>query len=297
LLYGTTYQGGSYDYGTVFRLDREGSSYAVIYSFGPRDIFPYEGVTEGPDGALYGSVREGGDMGFGALFRLSDAGALTVNADPGQCFASSVNLGTPLASDNCTLAGVTNDAPPVFPVGTTFVTWTATDASGNTATCAQRVVVKNATPPTITCPADISVTATGPTGAEVQFVATASDACAGIVPVFSTPPTGSLFPVGTNTVLCWAVDPSGNSNSCSFTVTVLGATPTIAVPPQITDGNFVVRFAGTPTATYAIETVTNLDQGNWENLTNITASPSGDIELTIPVNSAPMRFFRAIPVP
>src|SRR5207248_708276 len=34
------------------------------------------------------------------------------------------------------------------------------------------------------------------------------------------PPSGSNFPVGTNTVCCTATDAAGNTNSCCFNVTV-----------------------------------------------------------------------------
>ena len=55
------------------------------------------------------------------------------------------------------MSTVTNNAPANFPVGTNTVTWTVTDASGNTATCAQRVVVHDTQAPSLTCPADVSV--------------------------------------------------------------------------------------------------------------------------------------------
>jgi hypothetical protein len=68
-------------------------------------------------------------------------GDITVNADVGQCLATSVVLGTPTASDNCGSVTVTSNAPAQFPVGTTMVRWTATDSSGNTNACTQLVVV------------------------------------------------------------------------------------------------------------------------------------------------------------
>ena len=53
-----------------------------------------------------------------------------------------VNLGTPTVSDAAdTTPTVTSNAPPSFPVGTTPVTWTATDAAGNRASCIQQVIV------------------------------------------------------------------------------------------------------------------------------------------------------------
>jgi hypothetical protein len=63
------------------------------------------------------------------------------NTDPGLQIASQVSLGAPQASDNCSLATVTNNAPSSFPVGTNFVTWVATDQSGNSTTKTQMVVV------------------------------------------------------------------------------------------------------------------------------------------------------------
>src|SRR5512136_2522187 len=50
---------------------------------------------------------------------------------------------------------------------------------------------------------------------------TASDNCDGVVPVFSAPASGATFSKGVTTVTCWASDASHNTNTCSFTVTVL----------------------------------------------------------------------------
>ena len=80
-------------------------------------------------------------------------------------------LGLPTATDDC--AGTvtfTNDAPAIFLVGTTWVTWTATDASSNTATASQSVTVVDTVPPTVSC------VAAPPQGGTVQVSAT--DACA-----------------------------------------------------------------------------------------------------------------------
>jgi hypothetical protein len=45
----------------------------------------------------------------------------------------------------------TNNAPPIFLVGSTPVTWTATDASGNTATVSHHVTVVDAVAPAVSC--------------------------------------------------------------------------------------------------------------------------------------------------
>src|SRR5438105_4735880 len=57
-IYGTTDRGGTYDWGTAFKLNKDGSGYAVLYSFGrPADdgihdygLFPCGGLIEGSDG-------------------------------------------------------------------------------------------------------------------------------------------------------------------------------------------------------------------------------------------------------
>lgn len=68
------------------------------------------------------------------------------------------DLGTPEAFDPCGNAPVTitNDAPSQFPPGTTTVTWTATDAAGNTSTATQTVTATLGNDPSC-CPAGTNV--------------------------------------------------------------------------------------------------------------------------------------------
>ena len=76
------------------------------------------------------------------------------------------------------------------------------------------------TAPALTLPAPITVSATSDSGATVSFNATAADAGSGSVVVNTTPASGSLFPIGTTTVQCYATDLAGNTASGSFPVTV-----------------------------------------------------------------------------
>jgi hypothetical protein len=69
--------------------------------------------------------------------------AVTVSTDAGQAYASGVNLGTPVTSDNCGVAAVTNDAPANFPIGTNAVTWTVIDLHGNVRTCVEQIIVNS----------------------------------------------------------------------------------------------------------------------------------------------------------
>ncbi|MGA9768898.1 MAG: HYR domain-containing protein [Blastocatellia bacterium] len=137
----------------------------------------------------------------------------------GQC--SRVVTFTVTASDNCPGVSVVSTPPSgsTFPKGTTTVTSTATDASGNTATCSFTVTVVDTQPPIITCPANrnVSVPPGQPCGVVTYPAPTATDNCPGVTTVCS-PPSGSCFPNGTTTVICTATDTSGNTASCSFTV-------------------------------------------------------------------------------
>lgn len=143
---------------------------------------------------------------------------VAVNNDPALCSASSVSLGTPVTSDNCGVATVTNNAPSVFNVGTTIVTWTVTDIHGNSSTCDQDVVVTdNELPVTTDCPADINtcfptVTYSAPT---------ATDNC-GVSTIVMTAGLGSgaTFPLGTTTEEYTITDINGNVTVCSFDVTI-----------------------------------------------------------------------------
>lgn len=138
---------------------------------------------------------------------------------PGICEAIFA-MPLPDASDNCTLLPVlVNDAPPAFPVGTTSVTWIATDAAGNTAACVQNVVVSDVEPPLVSCPPNITANVdAGQCHAILNLTATASDNCAVQSMDDDAPAT---FPLGTTLVHFVATDMNGNSGTCSLTVTVL----------------------------------------------------------------------------
>jgi len=88
-----------------------------------------------------------------------------------------VNLGTPIVGDACDAApSISNDAPSLFPLGTTTVNWIATDADDNQGQDTQSVLVEDTTPPVIDCGAPATIT---PPKAPVSFTATAEDVCMG----------------------------------------------------------------------------------------------------------------------
>jgi hypothetical protein len=86
------------------------------------------------------------------------------------------------------------------------------------------------TPVLVTCPPDQVVLATGPAGAVVNFPVAAAGGCNNTATAVATPPSGSLFPIGSTTVTVVATDACGNSATCSFVVQV---TPPLVVAPEI----------------------------------------------------------------
>jgi hypothetical protein len=123
------------------------------------------------------------------------------------------------AVDTAAGGNVLVTTPPAgpYPLGTTFVTATATDPSGNSSSCLVAITVVDTVPPTIQCPAPISVT--GPSGTAVTYAADAADAGSSITVSYS-PASGSPFPLGITTVTATATDSAGNTASCNFTVEV-----------------------------------------------------------------------------
>src|SRR5438067_3761818 len=163
---------------------------------------------------------------------------VTRNNDAGQCSAT-VDPGTATATDNCGVAsinGTRSDGQPLdapYPVGTTTITWTATDRSDNTASCTQTVTVNDSEKPTVSCPAPTSASADANCQAAVPDAtsgATASDNC-GTVTLTQSPAAGSMVGQGTTTITVTATDGAGNTSTCTTTFTVNDNTPpTVSCP-------------------------------------------------------------------
>jgi uncharacterized repeat protein (TIGR01451 family) len=142
-------------------------------------------------------------------------------------------FGTGSATDNCPGVGaVTRSGVPSgnnFPVGMTTLTYSATDAHGNTGSATQVVTVVDNTPPVISCPSNIVLEPTCPTGAKATYTApVGTDNCPGATTARTAGgASGTVFPIGTTTVTYTVTDAAGNSTSCSFTVTVKTAAQTV----------------------------------------------------------------------
>jgi hypothetical protein len=115
-----------------------------------------------------------------------------------------------------------------LPVGTPavgFVNASATNPNGSTSTFAQCTAINAGC--SLTCPPNQTAVATSSSGVVVNYPSPAAGGgCAG-ASVTSNPPSGSTFPIGTTKVTATVTGPGGETATCSFTVTVTVAGPTI----------------------------------------------------------------------
>jgi len=144
-----------------------------------------------------------------------------------------VNLGKPQTTDLVSVSSISNDAPDIFSLGKTIVTWTVTDSSGNTANVTQTVSIIDTTPPTIETPKDIEIEATSSDKNIVSLVPPpASDSVSKITITNNSP---NYLPLGETTVTWTATDEGGNSVSATQKVTIVDTTaPELTVPSEIT---------------------------------------------------------------
>ncbi len=245
---------------------------------------------------------------------LTDRNEVT---DPGVCKFTHTGTGWDV-TDNCgtintksfSLSGATDNtgitdfatlSNVVFNKGTTTVTWSATDNHGNTGQTVFNVVVSDDEKPTIACTSNITqtVATSGATSATVSGIADPvyDDNCAVTKLTYAlsgaTTSTAQLsginkinsgtFNVGTTTVIYVAYDEAGNSETCSFTVTIdaaegaiLASKASVITSEDLTHDDFTVTLGSAPTGNVVInvssddtgEGVTSVSQltfnsGNW----------------------------------
>lgn len=152
----------------------------------------------------------------------------------------------------------------VFPVGTTTITYTATDLSNNSSTCEFTVTIEDIDVPTISCPADQILGTTCLVGTVPDYRGLAfniTDNCQSALTVTQVPapgtPLGSvpgLVPANGATFNVTLTVTDGNPNnlsaSCGFVVTLDETNlpvPDIAVLPSLLDSCSVIEVLA-PTA-------------------------------------------------
>jgi uncharacterized repeat protein (TIGR01451 family) len=247
----------------------QGTTHGANVTFGSAEVFGSCGtVTANPSSGSFfpvgtttvtvSSSAGGGSCSFSVTVTEDPAPSITCPAAvsataDSSCSAqvSAQDLGTPTTSGGTgtvTVNAARNDnqaldAP--YPVGTTTITYTATDAVGRIASCTQTVTVtvspaNDTAPPTITAPPDVSLS-TGTSGGACGLVvseaqlgtAQATDDGCSVTVSRTGVPAGNFFPVGTTTVTWVATDAAGKTATATQEVTIAEDTPpSIEAPPD-----------------------------------------------------------------
>jgi len=164
--------------------------------------------------------------------------------------------GVATASDACSRVTLTYNDSVTSGCGvskTIARTWTATDECGNAVSCTQTITVRDITPPTITCPPNVTLECPANISPATNGTATASDGCSAVTVTFSD----SVATIcGSSRVISrtWrAVDACGNASTCVQTLTVRDTIPpVITCPANITiecGASTTPSSTGTATAT------------------------------------------------
>jgi len=170
--------------------------------------------------------------------------------------------------------------------------WTATDGCGQVSECTQTITIVDTTPPTITCPANVTVECDQPTDPGATGNATASnDNCAAdnqlnvtFSDVSDQTPTGCGNDTYTITRTWTATDPCGNATNCIQIIEVEDTTPpVITCPADATiecDEDPSPATNGTATATDNCAAVSEIDI-SFTDISSQTPTGCGQFQYTI----------------
>ena len=187
----------------------------------------------------------------------------------------SVAYSSPTSSDNCGIASVAlvggNASGSLFGLGTTIVTYMATDVNGNSKNCSFEVTVTDHILPKITCPASLTVsTAANQCNATVTYGSVSAvdgSNCPGVTETLFGPSSGSSFPLGT-TQLYYSISAPGGPGICSFSITVRDTqAPTLNYCPS--------SVSTTTSPGVCSRIVTYTQPTGWDNCNQTTSRISG----------------------
>ena len=158
---------------------------------------------------------------------------ITVNLDPfGNVTVDSATAGLYTVSDACGDPTILLNNTTAIPytcadVGLDTITISATDGSGNVATCNAVLTIADVTPPTVTCSIDTQyLPVSGVLPVDPSWVTnTIIEAC-GIDTIFTNPDTLTCADIGTfNPITVTVTDVNGNSSSCNGNISLFDTIP------------------------------------------------------------------------
>ena len=277
--YGVTYQGGTLNIGTIFKVTAAGA-YSLVYSFAHSitdddGAQPFASLTLGSDNNLYGTTTVGGKNGYGTIFRLTPGGQYTMlysfcssrgctdgiypftplvqhtnGKFSGNTSGNSLCCGTFYSLD-MGLPPFTRPTVSTGKIGAT-VTFLGQGFTGTTA------VSFNGTPAPFTVVSDSDLTATVPAGASSG-------------PVTVTTPGGTLIANRNFQVAVSIVSFSPPSGPVGTSVTITGASFT---------GATRVTFGGVKATTFTV------NSDNQITATVPAGAKTGKVQVTAPTGAA-----------
>ena len=241
------------EHGTLTLAPTGGFTYTPAAGFGGEDSFVYFGR------------RSNGELSLATVtIHVLDTTAPTLMAPASIVLEATSSSGAvaswtdPVATDavdGSIPATCASASGSTFPLGTTTVTCTATDAAGNSSSASFTVTVQDTTAPGIAASPDILFEATSAAGAVVSWTPImAQDLVDGAIAATCSRASGTTFPLGATAVTCTAADASGNTTATSFQVRVEDHTaPALSLPANI------VLYPLNPSGATATWTATALD--------------------------------------
>jgi gliding motility-associated-like protein/uncharacterized repeat protein (TIGR01451 family) len=191
--------------------------------------------------------------------------------------ASATEFNPVIATDNCSMESLTNSyngssslAGVRFPIGMTTVIWTATDNSGNTASCSFIINVTDNVPPVARCK-DVTVYLDLVTG---LYKLTASEINnnsfdnSGIADISIDVTDFDCSLIGLNNVTLSVTDIYGNRGTCTANVTVLYSTTPV---PQVDAAEQVICDEGSTN----LNLTSNIPNTSWMWTANAHVAVSG----------------------
>ncbi|MFT5600267.1 MAG: gliding motility-associated-like protein [Flavobacteriales bacterium] len=218
----------------------------------------------------------------------------TISTGPNNCSYTLTDVTANInASDNCTGSlTITQDIPPLtnLALGTNTIVFTVTDDYGNDATCSTLVTIVDLVLPSISCPLNPDVYANSGCDYIVpsfDTIISISDNCGPISGYSQTPLPGTVVSgIGTQqTISVFVNDASGNSNSCSFTVTIIDSiSPAVSCPGLQSidiDANCQYQIPNFETLTTYSDLCDANPIYNQSPLPGVTITTSADVTVTI----------------
>lgn len=217
---------------------REGPTLRVAdINPGPADSLPGYGAQLVSTGTsvLFNATDEGGDTELWAIDIDLTPPIITPNVTSqrvdGGWFLADVSVIFDPRDDESSMLLNGCDPRVVDVDGTTVLSCTARSFGGSTT--ARVEVNRDATAPSISCPADVTIEAQSDAGAQVVVEGVSCrDGIDSAPRLEVTPASGATFPPGPTEVRAVATDAVGNLSACTFLVQVIDTTPPVLTCPD-----------------------------------------------------------------